>query len=188
MPSGVLARVTTLSIVVDFPPPWRSLTIRKLGLAGAQIHLVRDAEGRANWQTQDPSKGRRGNGLMIHGLVVTRAALVLDDARRHLQFTGNVSAGEAMGAGGAPALKIAGAGKLNGLDATFEILGDSLATARRDKPYRFRLNERIPTARLTASGISAEPLRHRTDGCHLHRVWQQPARHLSDDGLCAAGI
>ncbi len=94
MPSGCW-RSTGADDRRRFPLPWRSLTIRQLDLPGREFGWCCDAQGRANWQTQDPRKARRrGDGLMIHGFVMTRAALVLDDARRHLQFRGSVSAGE----------------------------------------------------------------------------------------------
>jgi uncharacterized protein involved in outer membrane biogenesis len=146
-----------MRVVIDLPLPMRSITLRQLELSGARLHLVRDAEGRANWQARDPRTARRGNAPMIHGLAVTNTEVVLDDARRHLQFTGHVSAEQVTSSVGAPALKLSGAGRLNGRDATFEIVGDSLSTARRGKPYRFRLTERSEGAHLTGNGVLLQP-------------------------------
>ncbi len=157
MANGVLAEVATLKVVVDLPLPVRATTIRQLEVSGARIHLVRDSEGRANWQWHDPRTARRGSGFMIHGLTASRANVVLDDARRHLQFSGTVSAQEVVGKPGVSRLRIAGKGQLNGRPATFEILGDSLSTAQHNKPYRFRLDERSDGARLTANGVLLKP-------------------------------
>ncbi len=93
--------------------------------------------------------------LAIHGLVMTRSALVLDDARAspavHRQHLGWRGRGQCR----CSARRSPAHGQLNGLDATFEILGDSLSTARRGRPYRFRLDERSDGARLTAAVFSS---------------------------------
>ena len=48
MPPGEVAHIGRLTVVFDFPWPGRKKTIRRLELLSAQLHLVRDGEGRAN--------------------------------------------------------------------------------------------------------------------------------------------
>src|ERR1044071_5671178 len=54
MPAGTSAQIGRLSIVFDFPWPGRQRSIQRLEMISAQLHLVRDAEDRANWQFRPP--------------------------------------------------------------------------------------------------------------------------------------
>jgi AsmA family protein len=157
MPPGTAARIGKLSVSWDFPLPVRQSSIRRLEISDATLHLVRDAEGRTNWQWKPPGAPRHGPGHLVRSLSMPGAQVVLDDARRHLKFNGTVTAREIPGDGAAPSLRIEGAGQLNGEPATFAINGDPLATASRDRPYRFTYEQRSRRARLTGRGALPQP-------------------------------
>jgi AsmA family protein len=160
MPAGVTAQIGQLSVEFDFPRFGGSTPIRRIEMTGARLHLVRDAEGRSNWASAPPDPNRHGEGKLIRSLRMPAAEVVLDDALRHLQFNGRVTVQDGKSTAkpeSAPPLRIEGAGQLNGKPVRFEIRGDPLATVRRDRPYRFRFDERWDNARLTANGALPRP-------------------------------
>jgi uncharacterized protein involved in outer membrane biogenesis len=157
MPPGEVARIGRLSVVFDFPWPGRKKTIRRLELISAQLHLVRDGEGRANWQWQPPGAPKQGVGFMVRSLNMPNAHVVLDDARRHLQFEGSVTAADVRGPAPPVPFRIEGKGQLNGRAATFSIDGDPLATANHDRPYAFSFEERSGNAQLRGRGHLLRP-------------------------------
>ena len=157
MPPGVMAEIGRLSLTFDFPLPGRKSSIRRLEMTSARLHLVRNADGRANWQPRPPGAPRGGPDRLVRSLSMPQARVELEDARRNLQFTGAVTAADAGGAGAAPPLRIEGSGQLNGRPAEFTINADPLATARHDRPYGFSFVERSGESRLTGSGHMLEP-------------------------------
>jgi AsmA family protein len=167
-PAGNMAEIDKLT--AEFELPWFShdLVIRKLDLQGATLHLQRDAAGHANWHWKAPGI-LPGKGLpIIHSLSAPAAHLQVEDERRHLVFDGILSATEhdtaeshdaakARDANGGLPLRISGKGRLNGHEATITIDGDPLATAARDKPYHFTLDERSSGSHLVGHGSLSQP-------------------------------
>src|SRR3984885_1497508 len=163
MPPGPTAEIGRLSLSVELLPLFsRSFAISRLEIEGATLHLVRDSEGRANWQAHDPAKGPGKGPPLIYSLSMPNAHVELDDARRHLQFDGTVSAQDVPGTGRLQTLRIGGAGQLNGKPVTFTIDGDPLATVKRDHPYHFSLVESSIGSRLSGRGIPPRPFDFRT--------------------------
>jgi uncharacterized protein involved in outer membrane biogenesis len=138
---GTLAQIDRLSLTFEFPLPWRKSAIRRLEMQGASLNLTRDAQGRGNWFGRPPGSPPAGRGRLIRSLSIPNARVVLNDQRRHLQFTGTVSAGDAGGGAGPPYLSIRGAGELNGRRASIAINADPLASASYARPYRFAISE-----------------------------------------------
>jgi AsmA family protein len=185
-PAGNTAEIAKFTIMFDLPWFSRPFAIRKLVLAGANLHLWRDADAHANWIRNAPGI-IPGNGLpVIHSLSIPAAHLELHDDRRHLMFDGTLSAGEAAAgereveappppaealhateapqaakevreASAALPLRISIKGTLNDREATVTIDGDPLATAAREKPYNFTLDERSSGSHLTGRGLLAHP-------------------------------
>jgi AsmA family protein len=124
----------------------------------ATLHLIRDSTGRANWQLHDPAKMKvNRNSSIIRTLSMLNAHVVLEDARRHLQFVGTASAQDLGGPGPAQPLRIEGAGQLNGRPVTFAVTADPLATASHKAPYHFTFTERSSGSRLDGSGTLPQP-------------------------------
>ena len=119
---------------------------------------MRDATGHANWQLTDPARKHvHSNSTIIRSLSVPNAHVVLADARRHLQFVGEVSAQDLSGPGTAPPLRIVGAGQLNGRAVSFALTGDPLATASHGTPYHFTFTENSSGSRLVGQGDLPQP-------------------------------
>jgi uncharacterized protein involved in outer membrane biogenesis len=169
MPAGRMAEIGELALVFEMPRFHHRFGVNGLIMNSAILHLERDAEGRANWQWRDPSLPATDKKLaIVRSLSVPQAHVTLDDQRRNLKFEGTASAqapgatasptGEAHPSGEAPEpLKIWGEGTLNGRTASFEIDGDSLATASHGRPYRFSYSERSDGSRLDGQGSLPRP-------------------------------
>ena len=158
MPPGTTAQIGRLSLSFELLPLFSdSFVIHRLELDGATLHLLRDSDGRANWQAHDPRNVTGKGPPLIRSLFVSKAHVVLDDARRHLQFDGTVSAQDAPIAGKGNPLRVDGTGQLNGRPVIFAISGDPLATAGREQPYNFAFDERSSGSRLTGRGFLPHP-------------------------------
>ncbi|HTD74234.1 MAG TPA: AsmA family protein [Steroidobacteraceae bacterium] len=152
-PSGVAVEAGKISVVFATPHLGRELIIDRLTIDRATLHLFRDAIAHANWQVKDPDKSDPQSLPIIRSLSMTDAHVLLDDALKHRQFDGIVSANDAKGKEAEQAFRIEGKGKLNGRPVTFEVVGDPLLTASREQRYAFRFNERSSGARMAGSGF-----------------------------------
>jgi AsmA family protein len=156
MPAGSTAKIGKLSLSIEMPGFGHSFQIETLEMDAASLQLARDSSGHANWQWTDPALGS-GRGLpIIRSLSVPDAHVELDDVLRHLKFEGTVSAHDVKGTAAA-ALRIEGAGQLNGRAANFKIDGDPLAAADHAKPYHFTYTETSSGSRLTGDGVLPRP-------------------------------
>ena len=155
MSPGHTAEIGSLSLVFEMPRLHHRFGVESLSMNAASLHLVRDAEGRANWQWSDPTVAHADKKLaIVRSLDVPRAHVTLDDDRRHLKFDGIASA-QAPPAG--TQVRIWGEGDLNGRPASFEILGDSLASASHRRPYHFSYTEQSSGSHLQGDGVLPRP-------------------------------
>jgi uncharacterized protein involved in outer membrane biogenesis len=154
MPAGVTAQLASVTVDLQWQVSLHPLGIGRLELQGATLHLLRDATGQANWRAHPGGPGK--GPPLIRSLAMSDAHVEFHDEKRHLQFAGTVSAGDA-GEGAAPKLRVDGAGQLNGRPVSFEVTGDPLATARRDRPYDFALEEHSGSDRLSLRGALTQP-------------------------------
>jgi uncharacterized protein involved in outer membrane biogenesis len=157
MPAGPTAEIGTLSFVLVLPWFGRSLGFARLEMDSATLHLLRDADGHANWQRDDPATGSDNALPIIHNLSIPDAHIDLDDARRRLLFSGTVSAEGLESSAGPQPLSIRGRGQLNEHAVEFEIDGEPLSTLREDRPYGFSFAERSSATRLTGGGALHAP-------------------------------
>ena len=155
MPPGPTAEIGSLSLVLEIPRLHHHFGVDSLSMNSARLHLVRDAEGRANWQWNDPTVAHANRKLaIVRSLAVPGAHVTLDDDRRHLKFDGIASA-EGPSSGGE--VRIWGEGNLNGHPASFEIKSDSLASASHERPYHFSFTERSSGSHLEGKGVLPRP-------------------------------
>ena len=155
MSDGLTAEIGRVNVVMAWQLSVRPLRIQRLELQQAQLHLVRNENGRANWYASADGAGH--GPPLIESLQMPAATVDLRDDRWHLLFHGRVSAGDAVPQGTrAPPLHIEANGELNGRAASLTIEADPLASARRDRAYHFSLLERSGTARLSGEGFLAQ--------------------------------
>jgi uncharacterized protein involved in outer membrane biogenesis len=152
-PPGKTAEVGKLTVVFATPHLGQELIVDRLQIDDATLHLFRDATGHANWQLRDPDHNAPRALIVIRSLSMMDAHVLLDDAQKHRQFDGTLSAHDAGTAQGAQPLRIEGKGQLNGRPVNFELSADPLRTANRANQYAFRFNERSSGSHLVANGF-----------------------------------
>jgi AsmA family protein len=190
MPSGVTATIGKLSLAMLLPRFGHRSGIVSVDAEGAALYLARDSKGYANWQLTDPSKGLGDTKrLIIRHLSMPDAHALLADERRHLQFDGMVSAGEAAGDTASPPFLIHGTGQLNGRPVTFDINGEPLAAASHQTPYQFSFSERSSGSRLDGKGSLQQPFNFQiidttfeATGADLKDLYYLTGIHLIDTG------
>jgi AsmA family protein len=155
MPAGLTAEIGRVTLVMHWQLSGVPLRIQRLELEQAQLHLLRNENGRANWYASPDGAG--SGPPLIESLDIPEADVDLRDDRWHLRFHGRVSAGDAVQGGTQPPpLHIEAHGELNGRAASLTIEADPLARARRDRAYHFSLLERSGPARLSGEGFLAQ--------------------------------
>jgi uncharacterized protein involved in outer membrane biogenesis len=155
MPAGDMAQVDRLSLTLSWQLAAPPLAIHTVKLENARLHLVRDASGHANWNVQEAGGGH--GPPLIRSLSMPDAQVELQDEVRHLHFSGTVSAAETATGAGLPALRIEGAGQLNGRSALLIMVGDPLAAVQGDRPYHFTLEEHSGGTHVSAAGFLEHP-------------------------------
>jgi AsmA family protein len=145
-----------IRVVFETPRFGRYFDIASLDLEGATLHMLRDVPGHANWQMKNPDGGLSPGLPIFHALSMVDAHVLIDDAQKHRQFEGVVTARDVSGPHGAQPLRIEAKGQLNGRPVSFELSGDPLRTASRSEPYGFTLTERSSGSHITAEGTLQE--------------------------------
>jgi AsmA family protein len=152
-PPGTTAEVGKLTVVFAAPRLGQELIVDRLQIDNATLRLFRDATGHANWQLRNPDHNSPRPLIVIRSLSMMDAHVLLDDAQKHRQFDGTVSARDAGGPQAAPAFRIEGKGQMNARPVNFELTGDPLRTASRGRQYAFSFRERSSGSQLAASGF-----------------------------------
>src|ERR1700723_846489 len=134
-PHGDMAEVGKITVVFAAPRLGQELVIDRLQIENATLHLFRDVTGHANWQLKNPDQNAPRALIVIRSLSMMNAHVLLEDAQKHRQFDGPVSAHDVDGPQGDQPLRIEGKGQLNGRPISLEITGDPLRTASRGRHY-----------------------------------------------------
>ena len=155
-PPGNAAEVGKVTVVFAAPRLGQELIIDRLQIDNATLHLFRDAKGHANWQLNNPDQSAPQALIIIRSLSMMDVHAMLDDAQKHRQFDGTISAHDANGPQGLAPLRIEGKGQLNGKPVNFEFSGDPLRTASRSQHYTFSFSERSSGSHLVANGFQQQ--------------------------------
>jgi AsmA family protein len=155
-PPGVAVQADKITVVFETPRLGHFFDIASLDVVGATLHMFRDAPGHANWQMKNPDKAMSSGLPIVHALSVVDAHLFIDDAQKHREFDGTLTAQDSNGPRGAQPLRIEAKGQLNGRPVNFELLGDPLRTVSRSEPYGFTLTERSSGSHIAAKGALKE--------------------------------
>jgi uncharacterized protein involved in outer membrane biogenesis len=155
-PPGVAVQADKITAVFETPRFGHFFDVASLDIVGATLHMIRDVPGHANWQMKNPDKAMSPGLPIVHALSVMDAHLLIEDAQKHRQFDGTVTAQDSNGSHAARPLRIEAKGQLNGRPVNFELLGDPLRTVSRGEPYGFTLNERSSGSHISAKGALKE--------------------------------
>jgi AsmA family protein len=154
---GTAVRAAKITVVFETPRLGRSLELESVVIEAATLRLVRDAAGHANWQMKNPDRSTPEGLPIFHSVALLDAHVVLDDAQKHRQFDGTVSAQDVKGSDAAQPFRIEAKGQLNGRPVSIEFLGDPLRAARSDQHYGFTFNERSSGSHLAGKGVLLHP-------------------------------
>ncbi|HVW74063.1 MAG TPA: AsmA family protein, partial [Rhizomicrobium sp.] len=123
----------------------------------ADILVVRDADGRTNW---DSHAGKTPNDAWklppIKRFLVHNGHVVIHDAVRKLNFTGTITSEENSG-GGRSAFSLLGDGTLNKSKFTADVKGGPLLNVDESKPYPFTADIRAGETRAQINGSVTQP-------------------------------
>ncbi len=153
-PLGTVARI---GVTVRLLPLFRGQTdLRRLTVERPDFKLLRDRQGRANW---DFSDGRPKSPLKlppIHSFSIQDGRLSYRDTQRDIRFEGVVNARETL-AERVRGFELTGRGTINGAAFRAEVTGGPLLNIERGKPYPFAADIRAGRTRLTARGAVPKP-------------------------------
>ena len=156
------AEVTRLSVSIRLMPLLiGKVVLPNLELEGPKIEIVRERDGRTNW---DFGKGGDGWKLPpIHRFVVNDGQLRIDDRRRKMVFVGTISSQERAD-GGDNSFHLLGQGTLNGNVFVADVHGGPLINVDESKPYRFAADIRSGATHIVGDGAILRPF-------DLHHFW-----------------
>jgi uncharacterized protein involved in outer membrane biogenesis len=120
--------------------------------------VVRDAQGRTNWDSG--AEDKTGWKLPpIRRFLVRDGHVVIDDGVRKLHFRGTVNSSEGAPAGGGAkaAFTMTGDGTLNGNRFTAAVQGGPLLHVDESRPYRFTADIHAGQTHVTADGSVTHP-------------------------------
>lgn len=146
--------------VVEFrlvPALFGQLKLPLVALYRPDILVVRDAQGRSNWDSDPKGAAAAWAIPPINRFLVRDGRLEIDDAVRKLKFVGTISSEEVAGAKGASAFQLKGEGLLNSNKFLAEVHGGPLINVDVNKPYAFDANISAGDTRAVLSGRITHP-------------------------------
>ncbi|HVZ28582.1 MAG TPA: AsmA family protein [Rhizomicrobium sp.] len=142
--------------VVEFrlvPAIFGHLKLPLVALNQPHALIVRDANGRNNWDSDGSGAG--WHIPPINRFLVNDGHLQIDDRVRKLKFTGTITSQEV--AGGANAFQLKGDGMLNGNKFLAEIHGGPLINVDEARPYAFTADIRAGDTKAMLDGSITHP-------------------------------
>ncbi len=119
----------------------------RLAVDGARIVLVRDANGRGNWNPDGPKPSNAdATSPSLSDLTVTNTQIVLRDAKRALVVAGPLTVDAVHG------LRLSAAGTFLDTPATLALTGGRITGIDPAAPYPFAATLVSPALRMTAKG------------------------------------
>jgi uncharacterized protein involved in outer membrane biogenesis len=118
------------------------------------VLVVRDADGRTNWDSGDSNTGWKLPP--IRRFLIRDGHLEIEDAVRKLHFAGTVNSSEESG-GAKAAFTMTGDGTLNGNTFTADLHGGPLLNVDESRPYEFTADIHAGQTHVTADGSVTHP-------------------------------
>jgi AsmA family protein len=153
-----MARVSRLTLSVELPALLRGRLVLPLVSAGRpDIHLLRDGQGRANWNFSNSNTPASFKLPAIRRLVIDDGRLRIDDLQRKLVFSGTISSDEQATGAGRGVFRLDGQGALNAEPFEAHIVGGALLNVDPDRPYPFQARIRTGATHIAARGSLTHP-------------------------------
>lgn len=147
--TGDMLNVSEVSATVPvLPLVFSSARVEGLSVKGLKAVLIRDEDGRANWEGRK-DQDDDGGGLRLDSLTISDSTVQFKDAKRRLDITA------ALEASGDKGLTINGRGQFDGAPATLAITGGRFAGVDPDAAWPFTLKLASTPLDLSADGTMA---------------------------------
>jgi uncharacterized protein involved in outer membrane biogenesis len=159
-PKGETLRASYASVRIKWLPLLGgNIELTSLDVRGAELNLLRDARGKANWQLgkrRSTPRDTPADFPLIHHVSIENARVRVVDEQRQLEFRGVLVARERTDSEGKRPFEVHAEGELNGEPFEGHIRGESLAKVRRGRPYSFDIDLTATNTRLIAEGTFGE--------------------------------
>ena len=158
--AGQMVAIPRLTIAIDLKALLRrhALVVSLVDAEHPTVRMIRDASGRNNWTFGAPTRTPQPLKLPpIRHFTIDNGRLTLDDARRKLHFTGQVSSNERLTGYGRGHFTMTGQGTLNGQAFLAQILGGPLINVDPDRPYPFQSDIHAGATHIVANGTIQRP-------------------------------
>ncbi len=151
------AKADRLRIEVRLVPLfWGHLVVPLVRIEQPDILVVRDADGRTNWDRADAGPNEAYKLPPIQRFLVRDGHVKIDDAVRKLHFTGTISSEENR-SGGRSAFTLNGDGTLNTNKFTADVSGGPLINVDASKPYNFDADIHAGATHAVVAGAITQP-------------------------------
>ena len=138
------AEVPIFSLLTGNPAP------RSLHVSGLELNLVRDEDGKGNWENQAAARdGGEGQPWQFHSLVIESGRFSLRDAKRKLDIAGPISADVESG------VRADASGDFDGEPAKLTFRGGKLADDAEGSQWPFSAQLRSTNFKLDIEGTMA---------------------------------
>ena len=158
-PRQDVAQVEAVTVKARLWPLFRGrLELPLVRFDKPNLALLRDAQGRANWELTPSQPGAKPMKLpAIQNLIIQDGHVKAIDDQRKLTFTGTINARERVAPGGGEGFSLVGEGSLNRRPFTANVWGGPLLNVTPDKPYPFNADVRAGPTHITAKGDITKP-------------------------------
>ena len=151
------ARVKELRVEFRLVPLlFGDLILPLLKIDQPDILVVRDANGRTNWDRGNQNPNEAWKLPPIKRFLVNQGRVRIDDAVRKLHFTGSVTSSEEQG-GKSAAFTLMGDGTLNQNKFLADIKGGPLLNVDESKPYNFTADVHSGETHALVNGAITQP-------------------------------
>jgi uncharacterized protein involved in outer membrane biogenesis len=155
--AGQMAQVQRIAVQIKILPLLKGDVILPfLAIDKANVRLLRDKDGRANWTFGAAKSDKPLKLPAIQRFVINEGKLRVDDRQRGALFVGTVNAQERAGEKGGRFV-LEGKGSLNNSAFVAQVTGGPLLNISPSRPYPFDADIRAGSTRITAEGNVIKP-------------------------------
>ena len=157
-PKENMAEIANLTLSARLLPLLSGrLVMPLIAVERPNISLLRDAQGRANWELEPRGPSEPLQLPLIQTFIIKDGRLRFVDVGRKLTFAGVINADEQAAQAYDRGFRLTGQGELNSRDFVLKVIGGPLVNVRRDRPYPFDAEVRAGATRVTAKGQVPRP-------------------------------
>lgn len=157
-PREPLAMLPRVTVQIGIPALLKGKVILPLVEADTpDVRLLRDAQGRENWNFHPDQKPRPLKLPAINNFVIKGGALRFIDAKNHIDFIGTVASNERVNGYSQGVFVMDGKGSLNGSRFLAHVTGGALVNVDPGHPYGFDARAEAGETKVRLVGTIAHP-------------------------------